>query len=170
MRALVRGVSFVGMMVALAACGLDLSVPGAGPSTTSSDASLADAASASSDARVTADGASSDAGLPGAPPSSVQVEVKEGRIDQLGPGAAEPCSKGGPPVDLSIVNDTSETIEVFDITFDCRESSVGIIEPGETDGSITSERHRWRLKSLTTGVILLDFVVSRGPRVEIRLR
>ena len=166
MRALVRKVSLVGTMITLAACGLDLSVPGA--SATASDSGSADA-TPSTDARATTDAASADTGLPGAPPSSVQVEVKEGSIDKLGPGMAEPCSKGGPPVDLDIVNDTADPIEVVDVTFDCRESPDGTIDPGESDSRQTAERHRWRLKS-ASGDLLLDFVVARGPRVEIRLR
>ncbi len=155
------------MMVALAACGLDLSVPGARPA--SFDATVADAGAPAPDVGAPPDASIVDAGLPVAPPSSVQVEVKEGDIDKLAPGAAEPCSKGGPPVDLDIVNDTSDIVEVFDVSFDCRESSVGLIDPGETDGTQTSERHRWRLKT-SKGALLLDFVVAKGPRVEIRLR
>ncbi len=163
MRALVRNTSLVGIMIALAACGLDLSVPGAGP--TSFDASRADSGAA--DVGVGSDAAILDAGQPEAP-SSVRVEVKQGEIDTLPPGTAEPCSKGGRDVTLDIVNDTSEIVEVFDVGFDCRESSIGFIDPGESDSTRTSERHRWRLKT-TTGVLLLDFVVARGP-VEIRLR
>lgn len=153
----------LGIVISLGACGLDLSVPGA--RATSSEAGVADAA-VSNDARVPADASSSS--VPGVPPSSVQVEVKEGSIDKLGPGATSPCSKGGKPVDLNIVNDTSDTIEVVDVTFECRESPDGTIDSGESDSRRTSENHRWRLKS-TSGTLLLDFVVAHGP-VEIRLR
>lgn len=164
MRLRVRNTLLVGITIALAACGLDLSVPGAGPP--SSDASIADAGAADVGAR--SDGAIPDAGLPEVPPSPVRVEVKQGDIDMLRPGTAEPCSKAGRDVTLDIVNDTSDIVEVFDVSFECRETPDGSIDPGETDSRNTSENHRWQLKT-PAGGLLLDFVVTRGP-VEIRLR
>lgn len=160
----VRNTSLLGLVIALAACGLDLSVAAPGP--TSPDAGGADAGVPDGGPDATA--TSVDAGGADAPPSSIRVDVQQGDIDTLRPGTAEPCSKGGRDVTLDIVNDTTEVVELFDVSSDCLETSSGLVDPGETDSTKTSERHRWRLKTVE-GVLLLDFVVTRGP-VEIRLR
>jgi WD40 repeat protein len=71
----------------------------------------------------------------------------------------EICSEvGDTDVTVTFINNTSQTVELLWIGYDCQEVSYGMLPPGTMVAQPTYVSHPWRVRNVATGAILAETV------------